>query len=43
MLECPDFFPIKDVEGNEKWVIGFSAMGVSRPVHEPQRQQGRAT
>ena len=27
MLECPDFFPIKDVEGNEKWVIGFSAMG----------------
>ena len=27
MLECPDFFPIKDAEGNEKWVIGFSAMG----------------
>ena len=27
MLECPDFFPIKNAEGNEKWVIGFSAMG----------------
>ncbi len=27
MLECPDFFPIKDAEGNEKWGIGFSAMG----------------
>ena len=27
MLECPDFFPIRDTEGNEKWVIGFSAMG----------------
>lgn len=30
MLECPDFFPIQDAEGNEKWVIGFSAMG-SKP------------
>ncbi|RDX25446.1 beta-(1-2)-fructofuranosidase, partial [Bifidobacterium breve] len=30
MLECPDFFPIKDKDGNEKWVIGFSAMG-SKP------------
>ncbi|MFD0705132.1 glycoside hydrolase family 32 protein [Alloscardovia venturai] len=27
MLECPDFFPIRDHNGNEKWVIGFSAMG----------------
>lgn len=27
MLECPDFFPILDPDGNEKWVIGFSAMG----------------
>ena len=27
MLECPDFFPVRDAEGNEKWVIGFSAMG----------------
>ncbi|WP_270416300.1 glycoside hydrolase family 32 protein [Bifidobacterium pseudolongum] len=27
MLECPDFFPITDANGNEKWVIGFSAMG----------------
>ncbi|NEG70013.1 glycoside hydrolase family 32 protein [Bifidobacterium choloepi] len=27
MLECPDFFPLKDADGNEKWVIGFSAMG----------------
>lgn len=27
MLECPDFFPITDADGNEKWVIGFSAMG----------------
>ena len=27
MLECPDFFPIQDASGNEKWVIGFSAMG----------------
>ncbi|MFR7778535.1 MAG: glycoside hydrolase family 32 protein [Bifidobacterium angulatum] len=27
MLECPDFFPIRDQQGNEKWVIGFSAMG----------------
>lgn len=27
MLECPDFFPIRDADGNEKWVIGFSAMG----------------
>ena len=27
MLECPDFFPIRDAQGNEKWVIGFSAMG----------------
>lgn len=30
MLECPDFFPIKDKDGNEKWIIGFSAMG-SKP------------
>lgn len=30
MLECPDFFPIKDAEGNEKWVIGFSAMGAKK-------------
>lgn len=30
MLECPDFFPIQDPHGNEKWVIGFSAMG-SKP------------
>lgn len=27
MLECPDFFPLIDKDGNEKWVIGFSAMG----------------
>ncbi|WP_018143842.1 glycoside hydrolase family 32 protein [Alloscardovia criceti] len=27
MLECPDFFPIRDRAGKEKWVIGFSAMG----------------
>ena len=20
MLECPDFFPIKNAEGNEKWL-----------------------
>ncbi|MBW3087729.1 glycoside hydrolase family 32 protein [Bifidobacterium sp. 82T24] len=30
MLECPDFFPVTDKDGNEKWVIGFSAMG-SKP------------
>ena len=30
MLECPDFFPIRDAEGNEKWVIGFSAMGAKK-------------
>lgn len=30
MLECPDFFPITDENGNEKWVIGFSAQG-SKP------------
>ena len=33
MLECPDFFPIKDKDGNEKWVIGFWV-----PSVEPQRQ-----
>lgn len=27
MLECPDFFPIRDAHGHERWVIGFSAMG----------------
>ena len=27
MLECPDFFPIQDAHGHERWVIGFSAMG----------------
>lgn len=27
MLECPDFFPLKDKNGNEKWVLCFSAMG----------------
>ena len=32
MLECPDFFPIKNAEGNEKWVIGFSAMGAKAPA-----------
>ncbi len=42
MLECPDFFPIKDKDGNEKWVIGFSAMGLqAQRLHEPQRQQRR--
>ncbi|MEE0653716.1 MAG: GH32 C-terminal domain-containing protein, partial [Bifidobacterium criceti] len=25
--ECPDFFPVRDADGNERWVIGFSAMG----------------
>lgn len=30
MLECPDFFPIRDEHGTEKWVIGFSAMGTSK-------------
>ncbi|MBW3083729.1 glycoside hydrolase family 32 protein [Bifidobacterium phasiani] len=30
MLECPDFFPLADRDGNEKWVLCFSAMG-SRP------------
>lgn len=30
MLECPDFFPLKDKDGNEKWIICFSAMG-SKP------------
>ncbi|MBT1176126.1 glycoside hydrolase family 32 protein [Bifidobacterium callimiconis] len=30
MLECPDFFPVKDKDGNEKWVIGFSAMGAKK-------------
>ena len=30
MLECPDFFPLKDKDGNEKWVIGFSAMGARK-------------
>ena len=30
MLECPDFFPIRDASGAEKWVIGFSAQG-SKP------------
>ena len=33
MLECPDFFPIKDKDGNEKWVIGFSA-GEFKPETE---------
>ncbi|OZG57767.1 beta-(1-2)-fructofuranosidase [Bifidobacterium tissieri] len=27
MLECPDFFPLRDKEGNEYWVLCFSAMG----------------
>lgn len=27
MLECPDFFPLTDKNGETKWVIGFSAMG----------------
>ncbi|MDO4913218.1 MAG: sucrose-6-phosphate hydrolase [Bifidobacteriaceae bacterium] len=30
MLECPDFFPLKDSQGEEHWVICFSAMG-SKP------------
>lgn len=30
MLECPDFFPIRNAQGEEKWVIGFSAQG-ARP------------
>ena len=30
MLECPRLLPIKPKDGNEKWVIGFSAMG-SKP------------
>jgi beta-fructofuranosidase len=30
MLECPDFFPVTGHDGEEKWVIGFSAMG-SKP------------
>ena len=30
MLECPDFFPLTDADGNEKWVIGFSAMGAKK-------------
>ena len=30
MLECPDFFPIHDAEGHEKWVIGYSAMGAKK-------------
>lgn len=30
MLECPDFFPVTDKDGNEKWVIGFSAMGAKK-------------
>ncbi|KFI99025.1 glycoside hydrolase family 32 protein [Bifidobacterium subtile] len=30
MLECPDFFPVTGPDGEEKWVIGFSAMG-SKP------------
>ncbi len=43
MLECPDFFPIKDKSnGNEKWVIGFSAMGCQGfRLYEPQRFQRR--
>lgn len=27
MLECPDFFPLTHANGEEKWVLGFSAMG----------------
>lgn len=27
MLECPDFFPLADADGNEEWVLSFSAMG----------------
>lgn len=30
MLECPDFFPINDAQGNEKWVLGYSAMGAKK-------------
>lgn len=32
MLECPDFFPIKDVEGNEKWLSASPPWVPSRPA-----------
>ena len=41
MLECPDFFPLKDKDGNEKWVICFSAMG-SKPNGFMNRNQNNA-
>lgn len=41
MLECPDFFPIKDVEGNEKWLSASPPWALSVRLHEPQRQQRR--
>ncbi|MCI1225279.1 glycoside hydrolase family 32 protein [Bifidobacterium sp.] len=41
MLECPDFFPIIGPDGNEKWVIGFSAMG-SKPCGFMNRNTSNA-
>ncbi|KFF31513.1 glycoside hydrolase family 32 protein [Bifidobacterium bombi] len=41
MLECPDFFPLKDKDGNEKWVICFSAQG-ARPNGYMNRNKDNA-
>ena len=43
MLECPDFFLIKDAEGNEKWVIGFCHGCQAVRLRELQRQITPAT
>ena len=41
MLECPDFFPLRDADGRERWVIGFSAMG-ARPRGFVNRNENNA-
>ena len=37
----PDFFPIKDKDGNEKWVVASPPWVQAQRLHEPQRQQRR--
>ncbi|KFI61468.1 glycoside hydrolase family 32 protein [Bifidobacterium cuniculi] len=41
MLECPDFFPIVNPDGERKWVIGFSAQG-ARPHGFANRNRDNA-
>lgn len=41
MLECPDFFPLTDRYGRQKWVIGFSAQG-ARPSGFDNRNANNA-